>query len=121
MLFPSSGAIVLSTSTHRQIIEEAPVTIAKDKTFEKMERAAARLAKPVGYVCARIVECECFIAILVDDHSDFSLQTFTVTLKTYFIFLNSILIFKSSIRRQKWSQVSIFRLQIAMGIPLHRI
>lgn len=43
---------------HQKIIEEAPVTIAKEETFEKMERAAVRLAKLVGYVSAGTVECE---------------------------------------------------------------
>jgi len=44
---------------HQKIIEEAPVTIAKEETFEKMERAAVRLAKLVGYVSAGTVECQC--------------------------------------------------------------
>lgn len=44
---------------HQKIIEEAPVTIAPEVTFEKMERAAVRLAKLVGYVSAGTVECSC--------------------------------------------------------------
>ena len=44
---------------HQKIIEEAPVTIAKQHTFEEMERAAVRLAKLVGYVSAGTVECRC--------------------------------------------------------------
>lgn len=44
---------------HQKIIEEAPVTIAKQETFEEMERAAVRLAKLVGYVSAGTVECKC--------------------------------------------------------------
>lgn len=43
---------------HQKIIEEAPVTIAKEETFEKMEKAAVRLSKLVGYVSAGTVECE---------------------------------------------------------------
>jgi acetyl-CoA carboxylase / biotin carboxylase 1 len=43
---------------HQKIIEEAPVTIAPEDRFEKMERAAVRLAKLVGYVSAGTVECE---------------------------------------------------------------
>ncbi|CAI2193460.1 4056_t:CDS:10, partial [Funneliformis geosporum] len=39
-----------------QIIEEAPVTIAKQETFESMENTAVRLAKLVGYVSAGTVE-----------------------------------------------------------------
>ena len=42
---------------HQKIIEEAPVTIAKEATFEQMERAAVRLSKLVGYVSAGTVEC----------------------------------------------------------------
>lgn len=42
---------------HQKIIEEAPVTIAKEDTFERMERAAVRLSKLVGYVSAGTVEC----------------------------------------------------------------
>lgn len=42
---------------HQKIIEEAPVTIAKEDTFEQMERAAVRLARLVGYVSAGTVEC----------------------------------------------------------------
>lgn len=37
---------------HQKIIQEAPVTIANQDTFEEMERAAVRLAKLVGYVSA---------------------------------------------------------------------
>ena len=43
---------------NQKIIEEAPVTIAKDDRFQEMERAAVRLAKLVGYVSAGTVECE---------------------------------------------------------------
>lgn len=42
---------------HQKIIEEAPVTIAKEEIFEQMERAAVRLARLVGYVSAGTVEC----------------------------------------------------------------
>lgn len=41
---------------HQKIIEEAPVTIASGETFEKMEKAAVRLAKLVGYVSAGTTE-----------------------------------------------------------------
>ena len=43
---------------HQKIIEEAPVTIAMDKTFREMERAAVCLAKLVGYVSAGTIECK---------------------------------------------------------------
>lgn len=41
---------------HQKIIEEAPVTITKPETFQRMERAAIRLGKLVGYVSAGTVE-----------------------------------------------------------------
>ena len=41
---------------HQKIIEEAPVTIAKQETFEAMEKAAVRLTKLVGYVSVGTVE-----------------------------------------------------------------
>lgn len=41
---------------HQKIIEEAPVTIAGQETFSKMEKSAVRLAKLVGYVSAGTVE-----------------------------------------------------------------
>ncbi|QIW94738.1 hypothetical protein AMS68_000256 [Peltaster fructicola] len=41
---------------HQKIIEEAPVTIANQKTFQKMEKAAVSLGKLVGYVSAGTVE-----------------------------------------------------------------
>jgi|ERR1700722_3232004 len=49
---------------HQKIIEEAPVTIAKDESFELMERAAVRLAKLVGYVSAGTVECTLLLIFL---------------------------------------------------------
>lgn len=47
---------------HQKIIEEAPVTIAKEETFEQMERAAVRLSKLVGYVSAGTVECKSWLS-----------------------------------------------------------
>ena len=41
---------------YQKIIEEAPVTIAKQETFETMEKAAVRLIKLVGYVSAGTIE-----------------------------------------------------------------
>lgn len=41
---------------HQKILEEAPVTIAPPDIIEKMEQAAIRLAKLVGYVSAGTVE-----------------------------------------------------------------
>ncbi|KAG0634827.1 acetyl-CoA carboxylase [Tuber brumale] len=41
---------------HQKIIEEAPVTVANQTTFSRMEKAAVRLGKLVGYVSAGTVE-----------------------------------------------------------------
>ncbi len=73
---------------HQKIIEEAPVTIAKEDTFEKMERAAVRLAKLVGYVSAGTVEC-----MFVNHRSGYFLfpllrQIFIFTRKTFFTSLS---------------------------------
>ncbi|KAH8832774.1 acetyl CoA carboxylase [Flagelloscypha sp. PMI_526] len=91
---------------HQKIIEEAPVTIAKDDTFEKMERAAVRLAKLVGYVSAGTVE-------YLYSHSD-----------DYFYFLE--LNPRLQVEHPTTEMVSgvglpAAQLQIAMGLPLHRI
>lgn len=56
---------------HPKIIEKVPVTIAKEETFEKMERTAVCLAKLVEYVSAGTVKCElhhiiCRRALLID-------------------------------------------------------
>lgn len=50
---------------HQKIIEEAPVTIANEDTFERMEQAAVRLSKLVGYVSAGTVECMFFFACVI--------------------------------------------------------
>jgi acetyl-CoA carboxylase/biotin carboxylase 1 len=42
---------------HQKIIEEAPVTTAKEATFKQMERVAVRLSKLVSYAGAGTVEC----------------------------------------------------------------
>lgn len=41
---------------YQKIIEEAPITIAAPETLQRMEEAAVRLAKMVGYVSAGTVE-----------------------------------------------------------------
>ena len=69
---------------HQKIIEEAPVTIAKEDTFEKMERAAVRLAKLVGYVSAGTVECECSVS-MAKMVVKFTPQIFTIMLRMTFI------------------------------------
>lgn len=91
---------------HQKIIEEAPVTIASQNTFEAMERAAVRLAKLVGYVSAGTVE-------YLYDHADD---------KFYFLELNPRLqVEHPTTEMVSGVNLPAAQLQIAMGIPLHRI
>ncbi|THH28004.1 hypothetical protein EUX98_g6181 [Antrodiella citrinella] len=91
---------------HQKIIEEAPVTIAKQDTFEEMERAAVRLAKLVGYVSAGTVE-------YLYSHAE---DTF------YFLELNPRLqVEHPTTEMVSGVNLPAAQLQVAMGIPLHRI
>ncbi|KZP16603.1 acetyl CoA carboxylase [Athelia psychrophila] len=91
---------------HQKIIEEAPVTIAKEETFAQMERAAVRLAKLVGYVSAGTVE---YLYNHAED--DF-----------YFLELNPRLqVEHPTTEMVSGVNLPAAQLQIAMGIPLHRI
>ncbi|KAI6042033.1 acetyl-CoA carboxylase [Pisolithus marmoratus] len=91
---------------HQKIIEEAPVTIAKEDTFEKMERAAVRLAKLVGYVSAGTVE------YLYSPSEDLF----------YFLELNPRLqVEHPTTEMVTGVNLPAAQLQISMGIPLHRI
>ncbi|KAH9933498.1 acetyl CoA carboxylase [Fomitopsis serialis] len=91
---------------HQKIIEEAPVTIAKQDTFEEMERAAVRLAKLVGYVSAGTVE-------YLYSHAD---DVF------HFLELNPRLqVEHPTTEMVSGVNLPAAQLQIAMGIPLHRI
>ncbi|KAH3668226.1 hypothetical protein OGAPHI_001980 [Ogataea philodendri] len=91
---------------HQKIIEEAPVTIAKPETFRKMESAAVRLGKLVGYVSAGTVE---YLYSYADD-------------KFYFLELNPRLqVEHPTTEMVSGVNLPATQLQIAMGIPLHRI
>ncbi|KIJ65157.1 hypothetical protein HYDPIDRAFT_89293 [Hydnomerulius pinastri MD-312] len=91
---------------HQKIIEEAPVTIAKEDTFEQMERAAVRLAKLVGYVSAGTVE-------YLYSHSE---DVF------HFLELNPRLqVEHPTTEMVSGVNLPAAQLQVAMGIPLHRI
>ncbi|KAG8990813.1 acetyl-coenzyme-A carboxylase, partial [Tulasnella sp. 427] len=91
---------------HQKIIEEAPVTIAKPETFEEMEKAAVRLAKLVGYVSAGTVE---YLYSPADD-------TFC------FLELNPRLqVEHPTTEMVSGVNLPAAQLQVAMGIPLHRI
>lgn len=91
---------------HQKIIEEAPVTIAKPETFTAMEKAAVRLGKLVGYVSAGTVE-------YLYSHADDSF---------YFLELNPRLqVEHPTTEMVTGVNLPAAQLQIAMGLPLHRI
>ena len=91
---------------HQKIIEEAPVTIAKPDTFKLMEEAAVRLGKLVGYVSAGTVE---YLYSHADD-------------KFYFLELNPRLqVEHPTTEMVSGVNLPAAQLQIAMGLPLHRI
>lgn len=91
---------------HQKIIEEAPVTIAKKDTFREMENAAVRLGKLVGYVSAGTVE---YLYSHADD-------------KFYFLELNPRLqVEHPTTEMVTGVNLPAAQLQIAMGIPMHRI
>lgn len=91
---------------HQKIIEEAPVTVANKETFHKMEMAAVRLGKLVGYVSAGTVE-------YLYSHSDE---------KFYFLELNPRLqVEHPTTEMVTGVNLPAAQLQIAMGIPMHRI
>ncbi|BFZ56498.1 acetyl-coenzyme-A carboxylase [Savitreella phatthalungensis] len=91
---------------HQKIIEEAPVTIAKPETFTAMEQAAVRLGRLVGYVSAGTVE---YLYSHADD-------------KFYFLELNPRLqVEHPTTEMVTGVNLPAAQLQIAMGLPLHRI
>ena len=91
---------------HQKIIEEAPVTIAKQDTFTEMEKAAVRLGQLVGYVSAGTVE-------YLYSHDDD---------KFYFLELNPRLqVEHPTTEMVTGVNLPAAQLQIAMGIPMHRI
>ncbi len=91
---------------HQKIIEEAPVTIAKPETFAAMEKAAVRLGRLVGYVSAGTVE------YLYSHHDD----------KFYFLELNPRLqVEHPTTEMVSGVNLPAAQLQVAMGLPLHRI
>lgn len=91
---------------HQKIIEEAPVTIANQETFQQMEKAAVRLGKLVGYVSAGTVE------YLYSSEEQ----------KFYFLELNPRLqVEHPTTEMVSGVNLPASQLQIAMGIPMHRI
>ena len=91
---------------HQKIIEEAPVTVANANTFQSMEKAAVSLGRLVGYVSAGTVE-------YLYSHSDD---------KFYFLELNPRLqVEHPTTEMVTGVNLPAAQLQIAMGLPLHRI
>lgn len=91
---------------HQKIIEEAPVTIANPDTFQHMEQAAVSLGKLVGYVSAGTVE-------YLYSHADG---------KFYFLELNPRLqVEHPTTEMVTGVNLPAAQLQVAMGLPLHRI
>lgn len=91
---------------HQKIIEEAPVTIANQATFQAMEKAAVSLGRLVGYVSAGTVE-------YLYSHADN---------KFYFLELNPRLqVEHPTTEMVTGVNLPAAQLQIAMGIPLHRV
>ncbi|XP_072302602.1 acetyl-CoA carboxylase 1 isoform X3 [Eucyclogobius newberryi] len=90
---------------HQKIIEEAPATIATSDIFEDMEKCAVTLAKMVGYVSAGTVE------YLYSQDGSF-----------YFLELNPRLQVEHPCTEMVADvNLPAAQLQIAMGIPLHRM
>ncbi|XP_060115526.1 acetyl-CoA carboxylase 1 isoform X2 [Heteronotia binoei] len=90
---------------HQKIIEEAPASIATSVVFEHMEQCAVKLAKMVGYVSAGTVE------YLYSQDGSF-----------YFLELNPRLQVEHPCTEMVADvNLPAAQLQIAMGIPLHRI
>ncbi|KAG1739713.1 acetyl-CoA carboxylase [Suillus lakei] len=91
---------------HQKIIEEAPITIAKEDTFEPMEHAAIWLAKLVRYVSAGTAE------YLYSHGEDIF----------FFLELNPRLqVEHPTTEMVSGVNLPAAQLQVAMGIPLHRI
>ncbi|KFR12883.1 Acetyl-CoA carboxylase 2, partial [Opisthocomus hoazin] len=90
---------------HQKIIEEAPTTVAAPSVIEVMEQCAVRLAQMVGYVSAGTVE------YLYSEDGSF-----------HFLELNPRLQVEHPCT-EMIADVNLpaAQLQIAMGIPLHRI
>ncbi|GCB68953.1 hypothetical protein scyTo_0000973 [Scyliorhinus torazame] len=90
---------------HQKIIEEAPATIATSIVFENMEKCAVKLAKMVGYTSAGTVE------YLYSQDGSY-----------YFLELNPRLQVEHPCTEMVANvNLPSAQLQIAMGIPLHRI
>eukprot|EP00930_Biecheleria_cincta_P026767 TRINITY_DN18824_c0_g4_i1.p1 TRINITY_DN18824_c0_g4~~TRINITY_DN18824_c0_g4_i1.p1 ORF type:complete len:2184 (-),score=502.75 TRINITY_DN18824_c0_g4_i1:163-6714(-) len=90
----------------QKIFEEGPPVIVPKDKFKEMERAAQRLTQNIGYIGAGTVE------YLYDAHTN----------KFYFLELNPRLQVEHPVT-EAITQVNLpaTQLQVAMGIPLHRM
>ncbi len=91
---------------HQKIIEEGPPIAAPANVFKKMEQAAVALAKTVGYCNAGTVEY-----LFMDDTHDFAFLELNPRLQVEHPVTENIL----------GINLPSCQLQVAMGIPLHRI
>jgi len=91
---------------HQKIIEEGPPIIAPKNVFEAMEKAAVALAKTVGYVNAGTVEY-----LYLDEKKSFAFLELNPRLQVEHPVTENIL----------GINLPACQLQVAMGIPLHRI
>ena len=91
---------------HQKIIEEGPPTAATPQVFRRMEQAAISLAKTVGYVNAGTVEY-----LFLEETSEFAFLELNPRLQVEHPVTENIL----------GINLPACQLQVAMGIPLHRI
>ncbi|KAA0173957.1 hypothetical protein FNF27_04518 [Cafeteria roenbergensis] len=96
---------------HQKIVEEGPPVAADPHVWREMERAAVRLAKEVGYVNAGTVE------YLYTEHPPEGAAT-----KFAFLELNPRLQVEHPVTEMITGvNLPAAQLQVAMGLPLHRI
>lgn len=91
---------------HQKIIEEGPPDAAPPATFRRMEQAAVALAKTVGYCNAGTVEY-----LYMEDTQEFAFLELNPRLQVEHPVTENIL----------GLNLPSCQLQVAMGIPLHRI
>ena len=91
---------------HQKIIEEGPPTAASDATFRAMEKAAVSLAKTVGYCNAGTVEY-----LFLEESNSFAFLELNPRLQVEHPVTENIL----------GLNLPACQLQVAMGVPLHRI
>ena len=91
---------------HQKIIEEGPPVAAPSNVFRKMEKAAIALAKTVGYANAGTVEY-----LYMEETQEFAFLELNPRLQVEHPVTENIL----------QLNLPACQLQVAMGIPLHRI